>query len=100
MAMLWPASLFLLAVIPLLVGAYLLMLRRRRRFAVRFSSLTLIRAAMPQYSWLRRHLPFILFVAALASLVLAISRPVSIVSVPTNQTAIILTMDVSGSMRF
>jgi Ca-activated chloride channel family protein len=32
--------------------------------------------------------------------VLALARPVSIISVPTNQTTIILTIDVSGSMRF
>ena len=100
MDMLWPASLFLLAVIPLLVGAYILVLRRRRRFAVQFSSLSLIREALPHQSWLRRHLPFVLFVAALTSLVLALGRPVAIVSVPTNQTTIILSLDVSGSMRF
>jgi len=100
MEMLWPASLFLLAVIPLLVAAYILVLRRRRRFAVRFSSLSLIREALPHQSWLRRHLPFGLFIVALTSLVLALGRPVSIISVPTNQTTIILTIDVSGSMRF
>jgi Ca-activated chloride channel family protein len=75
------------------------MLRRRRRFAVRFSSLALVRAALPHQSRLRRHLPFVLFLLALSSLVVAFARPASIVSVPTNQTAIILAIDVSGSMR-
>jgi Ca-activated chloride channel family protein len=75
------------------------MLRRRRRFAVRFSSLSLVREAQPHYSRLRRHLPFVLFLLALTSLMLALVRPVIIVNVPINQTVIILAMDVSRSMR-
>jgi Ca-activated chloride channel family protein len=85
--------------VPLIIAAYVWMLRRRRRFTVRFSSLTLVRAALPRYSRLRRHLPFALFLLALTSLMLALARPVAIVSVPTDQTTIILTMDVSRSMR-
>jgi Ca-activated chloride channel family protein len=74
------------------------MLRRRRRFAVRYSSLALVREALPQQSRLRRHLPFALFLLALASLVIALGRPVAIVSVPAGQTTIILAIDVSRSM--
>ncbi|MDZ4717497.1 MAG: VWA domain-containing protein, partial [Roseiflexaceae bacterium] len=48
---------------------------------------------------LRRHLPFALFLLALTSLMLALTRPIAIVSVPANQTTIILSMDVSRSMR-
>ena len=75
------------------------MLRRRRRFAVRYSSLALVREAMPRQSSWRRHLPFALFLLALASLIVALVRPVTIMTVPTDQTTIILTIDVSGSMR-
>lgn len=99
MALLWPGFLYLLILIPLLIGIYIWILRRRRRFAVRYSSLTLVRQAMPQHSRLRRHLPFALFLLALVSLIAALVRPVSVVSVPTDQTTIILTLDVSGSMR-
>jgi Ca-activated chloride channel homolog len=99
MDLLWPRFLFLLGLIPALIAVYIWMLRRRRRFAVRYSSLSLVRVALPQYSRLRRHLPFALFLAALASLVIALGRPVAIVSVPTDQTTIILALDVSGSMR-
>jgi len=65
---------------------------------VRYSSLSLVRAAMPDYARWRRHLPFALFLTALGSLVVALGRPVSIVAVPTDQTAIIMAMDVSRSM--
>jgi Ca-activated chloride channel family protein len=95
---LWPGSLLLLGALPLIIAAYIWMLRRRRRFAVRFSSLSLVREALPRSSWLRRHLPFALFLLGLGSLVLALARPVAIVSVPTGQSTIILTIDVSRSM--
>lgn len=98
MDMLWPGFLILLLLIPVLIGVYVWVLRRRRRFAVRYSSLVLVRSAMPQYSRLRRHLPFALFLAALASLVIAFGRPVTVMAVPTNQTTIILSIDVSRSM--
>src|SRR5436305_893887 len=98
MDLLWPGFLVLLLLIPLLIAAYLWVLRRRRRFTVRYSSLSLIRSALPRYSLLRRHLPFAVFLTALASLVIAFGRPVAVVAVPTNQATIILAMDVSRSM--
>jgi Ca-activated chloride channel homolog len=98
MEFLWPGFLFLLGLIPLLVGLYIWMLRRRR-YAVRYSSLELVRAALPKKSNWRRHLPVALFLLGLSSLVFALGRPVAILDVPTNQTTIILTIDVSGSMR-
>jgi Ca-activated chloride channel family protein len=72
---------------------------RRRRVALRYSSLSLVRAAVPRYSQVRRHMPFALFVLALTSLIIALGRPVQIVSVPTGQATIILAIDASGSMR-
>ncbi|MGB8646945.1 MAG: VWA domain-containing protein [Anaerolineae bacterium] len=98
MQLLWPWFIFLLLVIPLLIGGYILLQRRRRRYVIHFSSLTLIRPARPQ-SNLRRHLPPALLLAALAVMIVALSRPVSVVSVPTVQTTILLAIDVSGSMR-
>ena len=53
---------------------------------------------LPRQSWVRRHLPFGLFLIALSSLTVALARPVSIVSVPTGQVTIMLAMDVSRSM--
>ena len=36
MEMLWPASLYLLGLIPLLIGLYIWILRRRKPYAVRY----------------------------------------------------------------
>jgi Ca-activated chloride channel family protein len=98
MDLLWPGFLLLLGLIPLMVAVYVWMLHRRRRFAVRYSSLALVREALPHRSRLRRHLPFVLFLLALAGLVVALARPVAVVSVPTGRANIMLAMDVSWSM--
>lgn len=94
----WIGLLALLAIVPVLVAVYAWSLRRRRPSAARYSSLALIRDASPGSSRLRRHLPFALVAAAMAALVIALGRPAVVVGVPTNQTTIILTIDVSGSM--
>jgi len=98
MDLLWPDFLRLLSLIPLIVAIYIWILRRRSRYAVRFSSLSLVQEAVLHRSWLRRHLPFILFMIAVISLVIALGRPVTSVNVLSGQTTIILTMDVSKSM--
>jgi len=64
MSLLWPGFLALLIVLPLAVAVYILLLRRRRRFAVRYSSLSLVREAVLKQSWLRKHLQFHLLLLA------------------------------------
>lgn len=98
MSFLWSPLLVLLSIVPFIVVAYILLLRRRRRFTVRYSSLSLVREAASHQTWLRRHLPFALFLLALTSLILALGRPVATVTVPSNQATIILAIDVSRSM--
>jgi Ca-activated chloride channel family protein len=98
MDLLWPQFLLLLGIVPLLIAVYIGMLRRRR-VGLRYSSLALVRVALPRFARWRRHLPFALFLLALTSLIFALVRPVKIVRVPTGQATIILALDVSGSMR-
>jgi Ca-activated chloride channel homolog len=98
MDILWPGFLYLLGIIPLILGLTIWILRRRRRFAVRYSSLALVHVALPKQSRIKRYLPLALFLLALASLVMALGRPVTIVSMPSDQTSIILAIDVSRSM--
>jgi Ca-activated chloride channel family protein len=92
-----PGALLALALLPVLavIRSWLL---RRRRPAIRYSSLSLVMDAAPRSSWVRRHLPFAVFLLALGSLVLAMARPVQIVPVPSGRTTVILAMDVSRSM--
>jgi len=65
---------------------------------VRYSSLALVREAIPRTARLRRHLPFSLFLLGLASLVVALSRPTTTVVVPSGKATIMLALDVSRSM--
>jgi Ca-activated chloride channel family protein len=98
MTFLWPIVLLSLLVLPALLGGYLWQLRRRRRLAVTHSSVALIRAARPARSAWRRHVPIALLLAALASLGLAGARPQVRTAVPVTGSAVILALDVSGSM--
>jgi Ca-activated chloride channel family protein len=97
MDVLAPGAFLLLATVPLLILARVWLLRRRKP-ALRYSSLALVREAVGGSSWIRRHLPFALFALGLVSLVVALARPVQVVSVPAGRTTVILAMDVSRSM--
>jgi Ca-activated chloride channel homolog len=94
----WPEFLWLAAALPLLAALYVALLGRRKRFAVRYSSLTLMREAMSGASW-RRHVPPLLILLALAALIVAIARPSATMTLPSQHETVILAMDVSGSMR-
>ncbi len=94
----WPVLLYALGLIPLIVGLYLWALRRRKRYTVRFSSLSLVREAAAHQSAWRRHLPFALFLLALTSLIFALARPTATLMLPSNRATIMLAMDVSRSM--
>jgi Ca-activated chloride channel family protein len=93
-----PAALLLLVLVPLLLGAYIWRLRRKRKQAVAFSNVALVRAAIPKRSRWRRHVPVGLFLASIAVLAVATARPQVSATVPQSRTSIILTLDVSGSM--
>jgi Ca-activated chloride channel family protein len=93
-----PFALLGLLAVPLLVAAYLWQLRRRRRAAVQFSNVALIRAALPRQRTWRRHVPLALVLASLALLGLAAGRPQVRAQVPISSSAVILAVDVSGSM--
>jgi Ca-activated chloride channel family protein len=92
-----PGALLALALLPILAVIRFWLLRRRRP-AIRYSSLSLVMDAVPRSSWVRRNLPFAVFLLALGSLVLAMARPVQIVPVAAGRTTVILAMDVSRSM--
>ena len=97
MTLLWPAVLVLLAVLPLLVVVRVWALRRRRT-GVRFSSLSLVRAAVPRSSRSAATCRSRCSCVGLGSLVFAMARPAAIIPVPTGQSTVVLAMDVSRSM--
>ncbi|MDO9596903.1 MAG: VWA domain-containing protein [Azoarcus sp.] len=95
----WPEMRWLLLLLPLLIVLYLWLLHRRKKTSLRYADLALVRQAMGKSAAWRRHLPPALMLLAIASLLLAATRPTALISLPSQQETIILAMDVSGSMR-
>ena len=94
-----PAMLAGLLLIPLAVLFYLWAQRRRARYAVSFTNLDLLANLVPKSPRWRRHVPPVLYLAAIAGLLLALARPSMVVPVPREEATVILTMDTSASMR-
>ena len=99
MNFLWPEFLWLLLALPLLVALYVWLLRRKKKTALRYASLSIVKEALGPGQTIRRHIPPALFLLALAAMLVAAARPQAVVTLPSNQQTIILAMDVSGSMR-
>jgi Ca-activated chloride channel homolog len=99
MNFLWQEALWLLLLLPLLVMAYLWLLKRRKKTAVAWSSLAVVKEAMGNQRLWRRHVPPALLLLALASLIVASARPTAVLTLPLVEQTVILAMDVSGSMR-
>jgi Ca-activated chloride channel homolog len=98
MSLSWPWALTALLLIPLLLAYRWWANRRRKRAALRVSSVALIRAALPGRSSWRRRIPVFLFLAGLLALGGALTRPQASVAVPSTESTIMLAIDVSGSM--
>jgi Ca-activated chloride channel family protein len=94
-----PLLLLGLLLVPLAIAGYLLVQRRRDRYAVRFTNVDLLANIVPKTSRWRRHVPPVFYVGAIAALVFALARPSMVVAVPREEATVILTMDVSGSMQ-
>jgi Ca-activated chloride channel family protein len=94
----WPEMLLLLIVVPLLAALYVWMQRRRRRYVLRYSSVSLVQQAVGKGPGIRRHIPAVLYLGALAAMIFALARPVTTVPVLSNTGTIMLAIDVSGSM--
>lgn len=94
-----PLLLLGLLLVPVLAGLYLLVQRRRSRYAVRFTNLDLLANLAPKRPAWRRHVPAALYLGAVAALALALARPTMVMAVPREDATVILAIDVSGSMK-
>lgn len=99
MTFLWPEALILeAALVPLVIALYLLVLRRRKKVALRYASLELVKAAIIRGEW-RRHVPPLVFLLALVVGLVALARPAAVLRLPSQYETVILSIDISGSMR-
>ena len=95
----WPELLWLLALLPLLIVLYIWLLRRKSRSAVRYANLGMIKEAMGVGARYRRHVPPVLFLLAIALLIVAMARPSATIILPSQKQTIVMALDASGSMR-
>ena len=98
MSFAWPGVLLGLLLVPLVGAAYVLVQRRRARYAVRFTNLDLLAAVVQRAPGWRRHVPPALLLLALAALLVGLARPEVTVRKPREEGTVVLTTDVSGSM--
>ncbi|MFH1650667.1 MAG: VWA domain-containing protein [Chloroflexota bacterium] len=99
MSFLWIQLLWLLLLVPVLVAAYVLLQRRRKKYALRYSSISLVKEALGRGPGMRRHIPPLLFLIGVITMIVAVARPVATITLPSQQATVILAIDVSGSMR-
>ena len=99
MTFLWPDMLWLLLGVPALVAAYLFLLLRKKKAAIRYASLNMVKEAMGASQRFRRHLPPLLMLLALILMIAAVARPAAVITLPSQHETVILAMDISGSMR-
>ena len=95
----WPEFLWLMLALPLLVLLYVWLLRRKKKMALRYASLSIVKEAMGPGQSVRRHIPPALFLLAIAAMLISASRPMAVITLPSTQQTVMLAMDVSGSMR-
>src|SRR5690349_12864812 len=99
MTFMWMEMLWLLLLIPALVALSVWILKRRKKSAVRYANLAMVKQALGRGPGWRRHVPPALMLIAIAALIVAVARPAAIITLPSSRATIILAMDVSGSMR-
>lgn len=98
MILLRPSMLWLLLAVAALAGGYVLLQRRRRHFAVRFTNIDLLESVAPRRPGWRRHVPAAAIGTALVASVLGLAQPVHATEVPRESAVVMLAIDVSGSM--
>lgn len=99
MTFLSPWWLLLLPLVPVMLVAYVMLLRRGRRDAVRFTNLPALRAVAPRHPAWRRHLLAGMFLGLLTVLSLGAAQPAATVKVPRERATIMVAVDVSLSMQ-
>jgi Ca-activated chloride channel family protein len=87
-----------LSLVPLLIGLYFRMLRRRQRAVAELGPLGIVQDSAGQVLGKRRHVPPMLSLLGLTLLMFGLARPEMIVSLPRVEGTVILAFDVSNSM--
>ena len=88
-----PAWLLGLLFLPVVVVAYVLARRKRRQRTAALAAQGLFTTGLPRGRSWRLHVPFVLFLVALALLVVASARPMTTVKTPRREATVVLAID-------
>jgi len=99
LSFLWPVMLWLLIIVPVVAALYLRLLARRKKDTEQYASLETVGLAPGAASKWRQRLPITLYLLAITAMIVAMARPQASLMLPSRTEAVILAMDVSGSMR-
>ena len=93
-----PSWLWALLLLPLALVFYLIVQARRGHVAGRFSNPALMPNLAPRRPGWRRHAPAVLYLGALAALLVSLARPQAVLPVRKEQATVVMVMDTSVSM--
>jgi Ca-activated chloride channel family protein len=93
-----PGWLLCFLLLPIVVASYVRSRRDRARRSAALATLGLGAGDRGRQRNWRAHLPFAIFLTALALLVIAFARPMATISTPRREATVILAIDVSNSM--
>jgi len=79
--------------------AYVVLERRRARYGARFASPALLPNVVGRGPGRLRHLPLLVLLVGLVTMVLGVARPHATVTVAREQATVMIAMDISRSMR-
>jgi Ca-activated chloride channel family protein len=94
----WPLVLVALVAVPIIAAVYLRRERGHGGRAARFANPALLPNLLPRSPGGRRHIPFAIFLVALAALLVGAARPHAHVSTKREEATVVLAIDVSRSM--
>jgi Ca-activated chloride channel homolog len=94
-----PFLLLTLLLVPAAVAGYLLLQRRRARYAVRFTNVAVLEQVLGTTRPWRRWATNGVLLLALATLCVAVARPKANTTIVNENATVILVLDVSGSMH-
>jgi len=92
-----PERLWLLAVVAAVAVAYVLLQRRRSRYAVRLPGLALLASVAPRLGW-RKHVASAALLLSMVGATAAFAEPRAEVQVPRERATVVVALDVSLSM--
>ncbi len=93
-----PAWLLGLVLLPVLVVVYLVLEQRRRRAAAAWGTPALLPNLVDRPPGVRRYLPLVVLLVALAAMIVGVARPHANVTVRREEATVLLVIDTSRSM--